>query len=1048
MKNNNIKQIVFALALLGRTVLSAQHVVTGCEAVIGSQTFLEPTFEVTATGSFINPGTAYFSGVTTFTNDGGISEQVESDCIADYRNPCNFMPGVSGANFFDNYVAATTINGTSPLRMYAATIDRNIQLNNEWQILNAFTFTSGLVTTDRSDPSHFLHFRSGSSVINADSDSHVNGYAGWSGTGAFLLPVGDGTKQMPVTVTGDCSSVFKAAYFSVDPDLATLPIGAPFSTESRPAGIRVSQKDYWDIHGATATPITLSFDADSDWDLIAANISQLVILGWNGTAWVNLGQTGSTGTLTGAGAVTCAPVTPDDYSAFTLGAKVVSVTCPADVTRSTDEEMDNNCSVSESLNHPTADSGDPVTLSIAFTAGTPAPAGTLPTGGTVTEGGNDEYEFGVGETIVTYTADDQNGITGSCSFTVTVNDNEQPTITGSLTTEEVEGCTIADAPAAATTVAELEALTGNPAVSDNCTSDNALTVSHSDINAGTCPIVITRTYTITDATGNAATLTQTLNIDDTTAPAVSGDLDTDTLTLCYVSDTTAPATTISALEALDADTDLDISDACTADGSLIVSCTSSVTGAQPNFTLTRTYIITDLCDNTTSLTHTIQITVTCFTITGKLLHAQSLPAQVGVEAANVRLTGSQTDAFTTTASGEYSLPVNTAGFNPHTAIVRPHKTNNKLNGVSVADATRITQHITGNNPFTDVHDVIAADVNLSKSVSSSDGVLITQALRGSSSALAQIDSSWRFVSSSHVFPNPPYYPTPTAASSFWSFPLHRAYTNLNRDTSNQDFIGIKMGDVISPASTPNRPGAENTLTLIANDRVLRAGEEVEVAFRVVNFQDLSALQFALRFDAGRVDYRGFSSPESSPLKEGHFGFYNVESGEIRAVWSVPQGMDLPDGARVFNLRFAALEDGVQLSSVLRLDDEALPREAYHTDLSPLAIDLQFIQRARPTGVSSRASEDESEQPAVLLLQNQPNPFSDRTTIGFVLGEPMHARLRVFDLTGRLLFERAANYPAGYQSVDFQLDSNADRGLLLYELTTPFGTQTRKMIGGE
>jgi hypothetical protein len=257
-----------------------------------------------------------------------------------------------------------------------------------------------------------------------------------------------------------------------------------------------------------------------------------------------------------------------------------------------------------------------------------------------------------------------------------------------------------------------------------------------------------------------------------------------------------------------------------------------------------------------------------------------------------------------------------------------------------------------------------------------------------------------------------------------------------------------LGDVSSPTSTPNRPGAENTLTLIANDRVLRAGEEVEVAFRVVNFEDLSALQFALRFDAGRVDFRGFSSPEASPLQEGHFGFYSVESGEIRAVWSVPQGMDLPDGARVFNLRFAALEDGVQLSRALQLDDEALPREAYHTDLSPLAVELQFIQRARPTAASSRASDDEGEQPAVLLLQNQPNPFHDRTTIGFVLGEPMHARLRVFDLTGRLLYERAANYPAGYQAVDFQLESNADRGLLLYELTTPFGTQTRKMIGGE
>jgi hypothetical protein len=90
-----------------------------------------------------------------------------------------------------------------------------------------------------------------------------------------------------------------------------------------------------------------------------------------------------------------------------------------------------------------------------------------------------------------------------------------PTITGALTTGGVEGC--APAAAAATTVAELEALPGNLAVSDNCTSNNALAVSHTDANAGACPIVLTRTYTITDAAGNAATLTHTLNIDDMTA---------------------------------------------------------------------------------------------------------------------------------------------------------------------------------------------------------------------------------------------------------------------------------------------------------------------------------------------------------------------------------------------------------------------------------------------------------------------------------------------------------------------------------------------------
>ena len=648
---------------------------------------------------------------------------------------------------------------------------------------------------------------------------------------------------------------------------------------------------------------------------------------------------------------------------------------------------------------------------------------------------------------VTLTADDGNGNTETCTFTVTLKDDTAPTITGAPATAPVEGCALADAPAAATTVAALEALPGNPAVSDACAADNALTVSHSDSNMGTCPIVLTRTYTVTDPAGNTATVTQTIQIDDTTPPAVAGDLDPTNLTMCNVADTTAPATTVAALEALDADADLDISDACTADGSLIIGCTSTLTGEKPSFTLTRTYAITDICGNTTFLTHNIQITVTCFTISGKLLHSKSLPAQVGVEAATVRLTGSSpTGTFATTANGEYSFIINTAGFNPHTAIVRPHKTNNKTNGVSVADATRIQQHIVGNEPLTNGYDLIAADVNRSKSVSSADAVLISQALRGNPSALAQFDSSWRFLSSSHVFPDPPYYPTPPVASSFWNFPLHRGYTNLTRDTSGQDFIGVKLGDVASPASTPNRPDSENTLTLVAHDRVLRAGEEVTVAFRVLRFQDLAALQFALRFDPALVEFRGFSAPAASPLKEANFGFYRIGEGEIRAVWSVAEGLDLPDGELVFNLRFAALEDQVRLSQVLQLDDEVLPRAAYHTDLSPLQIALQFLQRARPTGAASQRDADESDTdaPTVLLLQNQPNPFHDHTTIGFVLGEPLQARLRVFDITGRLLFERAAQYPAGYQSVEFQPDQRTLPGMLLYELTTKYGTQTRKM----
>jgi hypothetical protein len=53
---------------------------------------------------------------------------------------------------------------------------------------------------------------------------------------------------------------------------------------------------------------------------------------------------------------------------------------------------------------------------------------------------------------------------------------------------------------------------------------------------------------------------------------------------------------------------------------------------------------------------------------------------------------------------------------------------------------------------------------------------------------------------------------------------------------------------------------------------------------------------------------------------------------------------------------------------------------------------------------------------------------------------------VFDITGRLLFERAAQYPAGYQAVEFRLDERTVPGMLMVELTTKHGTQTRKMNG--
>src|SRR5207237_330405 len=92
--------------------------------------------------------------------------------------------------------------------------------------------------------------------------------------------------------------------------------------------------------------------------------------------------------------------------------------------------------------------------------------------------------FPVGTTTVSYVFKDAAGNSSTCSFTVTVNDTTPPAITGTIATTTVEGCNTSAAPAAATTVAQLEAM--GLSISDNCTSDAVLVVSHADVANGTC----------------------------------------------------------------------------------------------------------------------------------------------------------------------------------------------------------------------------------------------------------------------------------------------------------------------------------------------------------------------------------------------------------------------------------------------------------------------------------------------------------------------------------------------------------------------------------
>ena len=226
-------------------------------------------------------------------------------------------------------------------------------------------------------------------------------------------------------------------------------------------------------------------------------------------------------------------------------------------------------------------------------------------------------------------------------------------------------------------------------------------------------------------------------------------------------------------------------------------------------------------------------------------------------------------------------------------------------------------------------------------------------------------------------------------------------------------------------------------------RILEAGEKVDAVFAVSNFTDLSAYQFALQFDPAVMQFDHIEILNSAiPLDPaGNFGLYNIGAGELRAVWTLPQGATTAAGTVLFKVVFQALESGQRLSDLLKLYPAVVPEIAYGTDLTTREVELEFVKE----GVIATGTAEPGENQGVLLFQNRPNPFSGSTTISFVLPEAMEAELRVLDVTGRLLKSYRAEYSAGRHQVVFESEGAVASGLLYYELITKNGKIAKKML---
>ena len=138
-----------------------------------------------------------------------------------------------------------------------------------------------------------------------------------------------------------------------------------------------------------------------------------------------------------------------------------------------------------------------------------------------------------------------------------------------------------------------------------------------------------------------------------------------------------------------------------------------------------------------------------------------------------------------------------------------------------------------------------------------------------------------------------------------------------------------------------------------------------------------------------------------------------------------------DGADVFTVTFKAKNAG-RLSEMLGVSSRITQAEAY----TPANVRQNVALRFDRNVISEVGFE---------LYQNQPNPFVNRTFIGFHLPEAQSATLTITDELGRIIYVQKGDFAKGYNTVMLDKALINTTGMLYYSLSAGSNSATRKMI---
>ena len=347
-----------------------------------------------------------------------------------------------------------------------------------------------------------------------------------------------------------------------------------------------------------------------------------------------------------------------------------------------------------------------------------------------------------------------------------------------------------------------------------------------------------------------------------------------------------------------------------------------------------------------------------------------------------------------------------------------------LGGLSGLDASRIARFSAGLYTLNCI-EMIAGDVSMNGEIGGLDASRVARYAVGTITELNPAGIEWVFT------------PEPIPDCADWPpivYENTREYSPLDSDLTDEDFIGIRLGDVSGNWSPEVREPLtyelfESTNIEIDINSTLRIPVVIEEATAI------EGIDISIAFDKEVLSLTGLTLNNGILAENDYAVESNLKDGKI----VIYAQKELVSGAGVFAFMDFDVIGEVGTSSEIYLTRFDVNETEASGGFNVLDSENETVTRRLQVNVGQTLLEK------IVLYSNNPNPFSTRTLIQYDLPKDTHVNIQIYNVKGQLVEELVNGVEsAGRKQIEWETKDSSS-GIYFYRLSTEDKTIIKKML---